>query len=157
MQMRFLFERRRRRSLGLRETSRVNHTLLQSKTAARVHVSFRGRPYRGLQERPTLPDRLGEERDAPAVIAGARIAQVDDLDQRVDRGDVLRDSAVDSAACWSAMRRAGFGHRFEARAAQRDQVAGQARRTRPDRPACPGTPSAALERFALQFFFDCGR
>ncbi len=101
-----------------------------------------------LRETHAPTDRLGEERHAAAVIAGARIAQIDDLHQRVERRTLDGEHRFGHRQL-IGVRRTRLGHRVEARAAQRDQIARQRdERHRVDR-LVQERRRAALERLAL--------
>jgi len=101
-----------------------------------------------LREPHPAADRLGEKCDAAAVIAGARIAQIDDLHQRIERRALDGEDRFGQRLL-IGVGGAGLGHRIEARAAQRDQVARERdERHRIDRFVQEGR-RAALECLAL--------
>ncbi len=165
-----------RRRVGREDVDRVGHVLLgevalvadQSpglKENAIGHREFadvvdaRGlRQLRALdlREAHAAADRFGVERDAPAVIAGSRIAHVDGLDHRLegrtlDREDGLRQRVL------VGLRGAGLRHRFDARAAQRDQVARQRDEGHRIDRFVEKRRRTALERVALQLFVGRAR
>jgi len=104
-----------------------------------------------LREAHARADRFGIERDAPAVIARARIAHVEQLRERVERRSFDREHRFVERLL-IGVGRPRFRHRVEARAAQRDQIARERdERDRIDR-LVQERRRAALERLAREFF-----